>query len=79
MTQFSFLTADFPELLVHAKKAEAAALSDPRRGCFYARLTLDTALKWLYRSAPALRSPFCDKLTALFPEPRLVTFSVGVL
>ena len=33
MTQFAFLSADFPELLTHAQKAEKLALSDPRDAC----------------------------------------------
>lgn len=52
MTQFAFLSADFPELLTHAQKAETLALSDPRGACFWARLTLEAALKWLYRNEP---------------------------
>ena len=71
MTQFAFLAADFPDLLAHAKKAEAAALSDPRGACFYARLTLETALKWLYRRDPALRHPYEGTLAALIAEPSL--------
>ncbi len=71
MTQFAFLAADFPDLLNHAKQAERAALSDPRGACFYARLTLETALKWLYARDPALRSPYQDNLAALIHEPSL--------
>jgi type I restriction enzyme R subunit len=51
MSQFAFLAEDFPDLLAHAKKAEAAALTDPRGACFYAHLTLETALKWLVNAA----------------------------
>ena len=40
MTRFAFLPTDFPDLLGHARKAEQAALPDPRGSCFYARLTL---------------------------------------
>ncbi len=71
MTQFAFLTADFPDLLALAKKAEAAALSDPRSACFYSRLTLETGLKWLYRRDPALRHPYERTLAALIAEPSL--------
>ena len=67
----AFLSADFPGLLDHARKAEAAALSDPRGACFWARLTLEVALKWLYRRDPALRSPWQDTLAALIAEPSL--------
>jgi len=71
MTQFAFLSADFPDLLTHAKVAESSALSDPRGACFRARLTLETALNWLYRNDPSLRSPYQDNLAALIAEPSL--------
>jgi len=69
VTQFAFLSADFAELHDLAQRAERAALSDPRGACFYARLTLETALKWLYRAEPALRFPYDDSLSALIHEP----------
>lgn len=71
MTQFSFLSADFPELLAHSKKAESSALSDPRGACFRSRLTLETALKWMFRNDPSLRSPYQSNLAALIAEPSL--------
>ena len=71
MTQFTFLTADFPDLLAHALKAEKLALSDPRGACFWARLTLETALKWLYRNEPLLKTPYQRELAALIAEPTL--------
>jgi type I restriction enzyme R subunit len=69
MTQFNFLFADFPELLSSAEKAEKLALSDPRGACFWARLTLETAMKWLYRVEPTLRHPYGRELAALIAEP----------
>lgn len=71
MSQFAFLETDFPKLLTHAKKAESAALSDPRGACFWARLTLETAVKWVYHNDPSLRSPYQDTLAALIAEPSL--------
>lgn len=71
MSQFSFLATDFPDLKQHAEKAEKLALSDPRGSCFWARLTLETALKWLYRRDPALRHPYERTLAALIAEPSL--------
>lgn len=35
MSQFSFLSADFPALFKTASKAETHALSDPRGACFW--------------------------------------------
>ncbi|WP_417264621.1 DUF4145 domain-containing protein, partial [Celeribacter sp.] len=71
MTQFAFLTSDFPDLLAHAKKAENSALSDPRGACFWARLSLEIAIKWIYRNDPSMRSPYQDTLAALIAEPSL--------
>ena len=71
MTQFAFLSPEFPDLLDPAKRAEAMALSDPRGACFYARLALETALGWMYRSDKALRSPYDTNLAALIHEPSL--------
>ncbi|WP_417725632.1 DEAD/DEAH box helicase family protein [Salipiger sp.] len=71
MSQFAFLASDFPDLLNHAAKAEKHALSDPRGACFWARLTLETALKWLYRREPALRPVYSDTLASMIAEPSL--------
>ncbi|SIT24899.1 type I restriction enzyme, R subunit [Gemmobacter megaterium] len=71
MTQFSFLAPEFPDLLGLAQKAEVAALSDPRGACFWARLTLETALRWLFKRDPALRTPWQENLAALIAEPSL--------
>ena len=45
------------------------ALSDPRGACFYARLALETAVKWMYERDYSLRSPYDDALSALIHEP----------
>ncbi|WP_024716988.1 DEAD/DEAH box helicase family protein [Gluconobacter oxydans] len=75
MSQFSFLSADFPALFKTASKAETHALSDPRGACFWARLTLETALKWLYRTDPALRTVYTDTLAAMIAEPSLAALT----
>lgn len=69
MSQFAFLNPDFNEVFQHARKAEALARSDPRGSCFYARLALETAIKWMYEADPSLRSPYDDALSALIHEP----------
>ncbi|MCA0857282.1 DEAD/DEAH box helicase family protein [Phaeobacter italicus] len=71
MSQFAFLADDFPALHKYAAKAETHALSDPRGACFWARLTLETALKWIYRTDPALRRVYTDTLAAMIAEPSL--------
>jgi type I restriction enzyme R subunit len=75
MSQFAFLTADFPDLLAHAQKAETLALSDPRGACFWSRLTLETSLKWLYKNEPTLRTPYQNQLAALIAEPTLTALT----
>ena len=75
MSQFEFLKADFPQLFEHAHKAERAALSDPRGACFWARLTLETALKWLFEREAALRKPYGRELAALIAEPSLTALT----
>ncbi|TYB83475.1 DEAD/DEAH box helicase family protein [Maritimibacter fusiformis] len=69
MSQFEFLKTDFAPVYVHASRAEQMAISDPRGSCFYARLALETAIKWMYEADPSLRSPYDDALSALIHEP----------
>lgn len=75
MTQFGFLAPEFEDLLDPARRAEQAARSDPRGACFYARLTLEVALKRLYRSDPALETPYETGLSALIAEPSLTALA----
>ncbi|MCT2541264.1 DEAD/DEAH box helicase family protein [Sedimentimonas flavescens] len=75
MTQFAFLAADFPDLHRHAIKAEKHARSDPRGACFWARLTLETALNWLFEREPALRRVYSPTLAAMIAEPSLTTLT----
>ncbi|MCF6198600.1 MAG: DEAD/DEAH box helicase family protein [Hyphomicrobiaceae bacterium] len=69
MSQFVFLQSEFAPVFAHAKRAEELALNDPRAACFYARLALETAVKWMYRSDKSLRSPYDTALSALIFEP----------
>jgi len=69
MSQFAFLRSEFSSIFAHARKAEELARSDPRGACFYARLALETAVKWMYEADPALRSPYDSALSALIHEP----------
>ncbi|MGJ0393301.1 MAG: DEAD/DEAH box helicase family protein [Methylocystis sp.] len=69
MSQFAFLKPEFPAVHDLAAKAESVALSDPRAASFYARLALETAVKWMYERDKALRSPYESDLAALIFEP----------
>ena len=75
-SNFSFLQPDWPELLAEAKRAEAAALTDPRTACFYARRTLELAVAWLFQAeggrGGALRLPYQPDLAAFLSEPSFV-------
>ena len=73
MSQFAFLQSDFSEVFAHARKAEALALADPRSSCFYARLALESAVKWLYAHDGSLKTPYQDTLSALIHEPTFIS------
>jgi type I restriction enzyme R subunit len=68
MSQFAFLKAEFAPVYELARKAETSALSDPRGSCFYARLALESAVKWMYDNDRSLRSPYDTVLSALIHE-----------
>ena len=73
MSQFAFLEPEFAMVFDHARKAEGAAIADPRAACFYARLALETAIKWMYAHDRGLRSPYDEALSALIHEPTFRT------
>lgn len=68
MTQFAFLQPEFAPVFEYARRAEVAALADPRGACFYARLALETGVKWMYANDRSLRSPYDDTLSVLIHE-----------
>jgi type I restriction enzyme, R subunit len=69
VNQFAFLERDWPVVFEAAARAEAAAHSDPRAACFYARRTLELAVAWAYKHDAALSLPYQDNLSALVYEP----------
>jgi type I restriction enzyme R subunit len=69
MSNFAFLADEFPDIHDTAVRAETLALGDPRAAAFYARLTLEAAVKWAYKHDDALRFPYEDNLSALVHEP----------
>lgn len=68
MSQFAFLSAEFPEVFAHASRAEGLALADPRGACFYARIALEVAVGWLYDHDNTLRDPYETTLSARIHE-----------
>lgn len=75
MSQFQFLRAEFSDIHDPAHKAETLALSDPRAACFYARLALEVAVKWMYDHDRTLRSPYETTLAARIHEPTFRTLA----
>lgn len=72
-SNFDFLAPDWPALLAEARRAEAAALGDPRAACFYARRTLELVVAWLFQAEGGrngcLRMPYKADLSAFLFEP----------
>lgn len=75
MSQFAFLSDEFPALYAPARKAEQEALTNPRSACFHARVTLEIALVWMFRSDKALKQPYQDNLNALVHDPSLTALT----
>lgn len=73
MSQFAFLTAEWPLVAEAAGKAVAIIHSDPRAACFYARRALELAVHWAFTHDPALKLPYQDNLSALVHEPTFKT------
>ncbi len=69
MSNFAFLKSEFSDLYPNARRVESLALSDPRGSCFYARLTLELAVNWLYDHDRTLRRPYQQMLGAMLHDP----------
>lgn len=69
MSNFAFLADDFPDIHASALRAETLCLGDPRASVFYARRTLEIAVKWAFKNDASLRFPYQDNLSALVHEP----------
>lgn len=72
MSNFAFLSAEWPDLFDEAQRAERLARVDPRTSCFYARRALELTVNWLYRFDSTLNEPTRDDLHGLITEPTLV-------
>ena len=68
-SNFDFLTGDWAAFREDALQAELHAHTAPRTCAFYARRTLEKAVKWLYAHDGSLRLPYQDNLAALIHEP----------
>lgn len=68
MTNFNFLKNEWFSIYELAEKAEENVYSDPRTACFYARLTLENAINWLYKNDEYLKLPYDTSLNSLLHE-----------
>ena len=69
MSNFAFLSAEFPEIFDSAKRAEGLVEGDPRAAAFYARRTVELAVQWAYTHDPGLKFPYQSNISALIHEP----------
>jgi len=58
MSNFTYLTTDWPDLYATAFEAEKNVNSAPRTSCFYTRRSLEIAVKWLYANDSYLKKPY---------------------
>lgn len=69
MSNFLFLSTNWPDLYETAREAEQNVNSAPRTSCFHSRRSLERAVKWLYANDNYLKKPYADNLAALIHEP----------
>lgn len=65
MSNFSFLSSEFPDIYSHATEAEKNAIVAPRYCAILCRCAMEKAVQWLYDNDPALKLPYDDKLASL--------------
>jgi type I restriction enzyme R subunit len=69
MSNFAFLSAEFPAVHDAAVEAERQAAVSPTASAFFAGKALEIAVKWAFKSDPSLRLPYMDNIAALLHEP----------
>lgn len=74
-SHFDFLRTEWPDLFGDAAKAETLVHADARASCFYARRTLELAVRWLYRNDATLKLPYQENLSALIHAPGFKTLA----
>ncbi|MDG1276925.1 MAG: DEAD/DEAH box helicase family protein [Algoriphagus sp.] len=68
MSNFQFISTEFPEIADRAIKAEAFALTSPVESCFNARAALELGVNWMYENDADLEWPYDKKLASLMHE-----------
>ena len=69
MSNFTFLSAEFPAVHEAAVEAERQAAVSPTAAAFFAGKTVEIAVKWAFKSDPNLKLPYQDNIAALLHEP----------
>ena len=69
MSNFAFLSAEFPAVHEAAVEAERQVNSSPTAAAFFAGKAVEVAVKWAFRSDPNLKLPYQDNIAALLHEP----------
>src|SRR5262245_34235960 len=69
MSNFAFLSAEFPAVYDAALEAERQAAVSPTASAFFAGKAVEIAIKWAFRSDPNLKLPYQDNISALLHEP----------
>jgi len=69
MSNFTFLSAEFPAVHEAAVEAERQAAVSPTAAAFFAGKAVEVAVKWAFRSDPSLKLPYQDNIAALLHEP----------
>lgn len=68
MTNFQFISTEFPEIADRAIKAEQFALTSPVESCFNARAALELGVNWMFENDAELEWPYDKKLASLMYE-----------
>jgi type I restriction enzyme R subunit len=69
MSNFAFLSAEFPAVHEAAAEAERQAAVSPTAAAFFAGKAVEVAVKWAFRADPSLKLPYQDNIAALLHEP----------
>ncbi|HNW11872.1 MAG TPA: DEAD/DEAH box helicase family protein, partial [Candidatus Rifleibacterium sp.] len=67
-SNFSFIDNELKQIREFAQKAELRGRLDTRYACFQARLTAETALKWIFKADPELSLPYNTMLSNLIND-----------
>ncbi|MFI7744177.1 DEAD/DEAH box helicase family protein [Kocuria rhizosphaericola] len=70
VSNYGFLSTQWPGVFSDARAAETYALRDPRSSLLYARRALESMVDWLYTADPTLRVPLKDDLNNRLTEQR---------